>query len=162
MLDAPLTPFELRVVQALRGSKRLRVRVDDAIRDEASIADASISRGRARGGGRSSKAKGRTAVVNVRDLILATFPELGADDVLVKATSMGGCDAHLSPKAQFYFPAAIEVKNVEALNIWGALAQSKVNAHGRPYVVFFKRAQTEMFVALPAPDYLALLRKVNP
>ena len=109
--------------------------------------------GTARGGGQSSKAKGRSAVAIVADLLRLTF-HLGDGDVFVKATSQGGCDVHLSPLALDVFPFAIEVKNVEALNIWKALAQAQTNADGRTPIVFFKRARTQMYVALNAADFL--------
>jgi hypothetical protein len=115
-------------------------------------------RGRAKGGGRSSKAKGRNAVVKVKELLLRTF-ELNDDDILVKATSMGGCDIHNSPRAQKLFPFAIEVKNQESLNIWKALAQSTVNCKkGLSPIVFFKRAGSEMYVALRAEDFLEAVK----
>ena len=114
--------------------------------------------GRAKGGGRSAKAKGRSAAQVVRALILSQFPHLQPDDVLVKATSMGGVDLHLSPAAHRVFPFGIEVKNVESLNIWSALQQADANANERDGVVFFKRANTPMFVALKAEVFLLFLR----
>jgi len=113
--------------------------------------------GTARGGGQSSKAKGRSAVQQVRDLMLSVAPWLQPDDLLVKATSMAGVDLHLSPAAAKWFPFSIEVKCVEALNIWAALKQASDQAGGKPPIVFFKRARTEMYVALRATDLLSLL-----
>lgn len=113
--------------------------------------------GRARGGGQSSKAKGRTAVQQVRDLMLSVAPGLQPDDLLVKATSMGGVDLHLSPAAARWFPFAIEVKCVEALNIWAALKQAMDQSNGKPPIVFFKRAHSPLYVALRAEDLLTLL-----
>lgn len=118
--------------------------------------------GRAKGGGQSSKAKGREAVQQVRDLMLMVAPQLQPDDLLVKATSMGGVDLHLSPAAARWFPFAIEVKCVEALNIWAALRQAVDQSNGKPPIVFFKRARTELFVALRAKDLLNLLPWPNP
>jgi hypothetical protein len=116
-------------------------------------------RGRAKGGGQSSKAKGRSAVVRVRDLLQTTF-DLEPDDVFVKATSQGGCDIHMSPHAQAYFPFAIEIKNVEKLALWSALAQATVNAKKKnvPPVVFFKRSHSPLYVAFVAEDLLKFLR----
>lgn len=124
------------------------------------VANSKKSRGRARGGGQSSKAKGRRAVQEVRDLLLRLLPGLEADDFLVKATSMGGTDLHLSPAAQKYFPFGIEVKAVEALNIWAALAQARVNADKQalPPIVFFTRAHAPMYVALPAEVFVPFVR----
>jgi len=115
------------------------------------------SRGRAKGGGQSSKAKGRSAVlVVVAQLRQALGVEEG--DVFVKATSQGGCDIHLSPAALKRFPFSVEVKNEERLSIWAALRQAEVNAApGRPPILFFKRAGSLLFVALTAAEFLRWL-----
>lgn len=115
--------------------------------------------GHARGGGRSSKAKGRAACLIVAAMIREA---LGLDeaDVFVKATSQVGVDLHLSPRALAVFPYGIEVKGAESLNVWKALAQAGANADGRSPILFFKRARTEMFVALRAADFLQVLRDV--
>jgi hypothetical protein len=113
-------------------------------------------KGTCKGGGQSSKAKGRIAVATVRELLIQ-YLGLGEADVFVKATSQGGCDIHLSAMGRECFPYSIEVKNVEALNIWKALTQAKNNADELSPIVFFKRARTPMFVALPAEEFLALL-----
>lgn len=110
--------------------------------------------GRAKGGGRSSKAKGRAAVVLVADAIRARFA-LEVEDVFVKATSQVGCDLHLSPLAILRFPYSIEVKACESFNAWKSFAQADANATGaNPPILFFKRARTELFVMLRASDFL--------
>jgi hypothetical protein len=98
-------------------------------------------------------------VALVREHLLKTFG-LEDDDILVKATSSGGCDIHMSPHAQRFFPFAIEVKSVEALSIWSALAQAEVNAQKKkaPAVVFFKRANSSLYVAFKATELLAHLK----
>jgi hypothetical protein len=115
------------------------------------------SRGRAKGGGQSSKAKGRAAVL----VVAATLRHaLGLEegDVFVKAGAQGGCDLHLSPAALRRFPFSIEVKNDERLAIWAALRQAELNATPlRPPVLFFKRANSPQFVALSAADFLRCL-----
>lgn len=139
-----------RVVAAIR-----------AVLDEhKAIASRSKKRGHARGGGQSSKAKGRTAVQLTREYLLRTF-DLDEDDILVKATSMGGCDLHLSPHAQSWFPFAIEVKNQEKMNVWAAFAQAEANGKkkGHPPVLFFKRARTPLYVAFAASDLLDHLKE---
>lgn len=114
------------------------------------------STGTAKGGGQSSKAKGRVAVQLVRSLLLSAYPALEPDDILVKATSMGGCDLHLSPAALKLFPFAIEVKCQESLQIWAALRQATENAGTRPPILFFKRARTDLYVALRARDFVGV------
>lgn len=114
----------------------------------------------ARGGGQSSKAKGYRHMCAIRDLLLASYPMLHPDDVLVKAGSMGGVDLHLSPAAQTHFPFAVEGKAVESLNIWAALHQAKANVRIGPEgvaltpIVFFTRAGARIYVALAAEDFL--------
>ncbi len=83
---------------------------------------------------------------------------LAEGDVLVKATSQGGCDIHLSPLAASRFPFSIEVKNKENLNVWKALAQAQANATAdRPPVLFFKRAHSALYVALSAEEFMRVL-----
>lgn len=130
-------------------------------KDHLEVTRSSKRRGRARGGGQSSKSKGRKAVQDVQNLLLGHFFNLAEDDIFVKATSQGGCDLHMSPAARAHFPFAIEVKCVESLNIWKALAQASVNAIPKkdPFVVFFKRAHSPMYVAMRADAFLDLLPK---
>lgn len=117
-------------------------------------------RGKAKGGGQSSKAKGRAAVVRLRDLIVEKLG-IPADAMMVKATSMPGVDLYIAPEHRTKCPFSIEMKCVEALNIWGALAQAQENVdHGVP-VVFFKRSGTQMFVALDAETFLEMQAKLN-
>lgn len=113
---------------------------------------------RARGGGASSKAKGRSFMVRVAELLTERLG-LSPGDVFVKATSQIGCDLHLSPAAEKVFPFSVEGKNVETLNIWAALQQAESNAsEGRPAVVFFTRAHHGTYVAMRAEVFLAELR----
>lgn len=114
--------------------------------------------GHARGGGQSSKAKGRAGVVTTAEM-LRTALDLEPGDVWIKATSQLGADIHLSPKAIALFPYAVECKCVESLNIWKALAQAETNATGDlTPIVFFKRARTTMYVALRARDFLQRIK----
>lgn len=54
----------------------------------------------------------------------------------------------------------VEAKNVERLNIWSALAQSKrdseTDGNGDIPAVFFKRNHTGWYVAVPLPDFVRL------
>lgn len=113
---------------------------------------------RARGGGASSKAKGRSFMVRVAGLLTERLG-LSPGDVFVKATSQAGCDLHLSPAAEKAFPYSVEGKNVESLNIWQALQQAESNAsEGRPAIVFFTRAHHETYVAMRAEVFLERIR----
>lgn len=151
----PLTTLARKALLAGVPAKDIAQALRQLREEKLTVQHACKRRGRAKGGGQSSKAKGRTAVVAVRDLLLRSF-QLQDDDLLVKATSQGGCDLHLSPHAQKFFPFGIEVKSAEALSIWSALAQADVNAKKKnlPPIVFFKRAHSELFVALKASDLM--------
>jgi hypothetical protein len=97
-------------------------------------------------------------VQQFQQALLAVAPWLTPDDIFVKATSQTGVDLHFSPRAREWFCYATEVKCVEALNIWAALKQAEANASvGHPPLVAFKRAHTEMYVALRLPDFVRLL-----
>ena len=102
---------------------------------------------------RSAKHKGRRFQAAVRDLILARFPQLGDDDVTAVVRSESGADIRLSPRAQQVFPYSVECKNVEHLNIWGALAQAEANTkEGTTTLLVFGRNRMEPYVAVPLAD----------
>lgn len=133
--------------------------ITDALRalknEHAAVQSLAKRRGRAKGGGQSSKAKGRAAVVLTQKALLDAYG-LCEGDIFVKATSQGGCDVHLSPKALQHFGFGIEVKCSENLNIWKAIAQARINADKKklPFALFFKRANTPLFVAFDANQIL--------
>ena len=113
----------------------------------------------------SCKAKGRKLQQEVRDLVLAAFPELEADDV--RSTSMGasGADLLLSPAARRVFPYYVEAKNVESLNIHAAIRQategaSKAKSLASPLVVFRKN-NTPTYAAIRFDQLLVLLQRAN-
>ena len=120
-----------------------------------------VSHKKARGGGASSKAKGRKLMVRLAELITSVH-RLGDGDVFVKATSQAGCDLHMSPLADERFPFSVEGKNVERLDIWAAIRQANDNATPeRPAVVFFTRAHHPIYVALSAEVFLELTRRAQ-
>ena len=123
----------------------------------------------------SAKAKGRRLQQEVRDAVLAAFPQLEPDDV--RSTSMGasGADLLLSPAARRLFPYYTECKNQESLNIWVALEQAargvyrhSVDAEpGHPLVqivggvtplLVFRRNRTPTYAAMPWDHFLQLLK----
>jgi hypothetical protein len=83
----------------------------------------------------SAKQKGRLLQQKVRDVILATFTELEADDV--KSTSMGagGADVQLSPAARRLFPFEIECKSLAAVGVYKFYDQAKTHGKHEPLVV---------------------------
>lgn len=103
--------------------------------------------------GKSSKAHGKRGELSlVHALRHAGFPEVrrtaqycgkaGTSDV----TGLNGIH--------------VEVKNVERLNIWEALLQSKrdseADGNGDISAVFFKRNRSGWYVALPLSDFIRL------
>lgn len=112
----------------------------------------------------SAKAKGRRAQQEVRDAILAAFPTLEPDDV--RSTSMGasGADLLFSPAARKLFPFYVECKNVEALNIWKALAQAEAGSQrgaGLHELVVFRRNHSPLYAALSFDQFLKLLQRAH-
>lgn len=109
----------------------------------------------------SAKAKGRKLQQEIRDAVLAAFPELEPDDV--RSTSMGasGADLLLSPAARKLFPFYVEAKCVESLNIHAAIRQAvdgatKAKSTAWPLVVFRKN-HTPTYAAISFDLLLALL-----
>lgn len=107
----------------------------------------------------SAKAKGRRACAELREGLLAIAPSLLADDIRVTPSGVTGEDLWLSPRAQEMFPFAIECKNVEKLNIWDAIKQSREHAKksGRTPLVAFTKNHEEMQVAMSLKVFLSLL-----
>jgi hypothetical protein len=107
----------------------------------------------------SCKAKGRRAQQEVRDAILAAFPHLEPDDV--RNTPMGtqGEDILLSPAARKVWPFYTEIKNVERLNIWDAIAQA--SGKGRPPAVVFRKNATKPMIAVELDVFLRILRRAD-
>lgn len=107
---------------------------------------------------KGAKAKGRRAAVEVKKLILQLFPELTEDDVIVSSSGQTGEDLILSARARGVLPISIECKNVEALNIWKALAQAEGNSKNWAPILMFRRNNTKMYAAIDAAELLALYR----
>jgi len=108
----------------------------------------------------SAKAKGRRLQQEVRDAILAAFPELQPGDVRSTSMGAGGEDILLSPAAFRCVPFAIECKNQEALNVWTALQQAAEHSVMDGLLVF-KRNKSPTYVALQLDHFLALLKEAR-
>lgn len=107
----------------------------------------------------SAKAKGRKLQNEVREKLLAAFPDLHPDDVKCAIMGESGRDLHLSPAAQKHFPYAVECKNTEKIAIWAALEQAEANRTEalRPLVIF-RRNRSRVKVALDFEDFLEMLK----
>lgn len=110
---------------------------------------------------KARKAKGRALQNAIAEDIRSLFPALDGTDVKVAIMGETGVDVHLSPHAKSLFGNwAIEAKNQEALNIWGAMAQAESNAvkeSAKP-VLFFKRNRSDTYVVLRKEDFFELVR----
>lgn len=110
----------------------------------------------------SCKAKGRRACLELAELLLKYCPDLKPDDIRVTSSSACGEDILLSPKAREIYPYAIEVKNVEKLNVWKAYEQARTHLKQTPErivpILAFKRNRSDMLVCLNVEDFLWLTR----
>ena len=107
----------------------------------------------------TAKAKGRTGQQEIRDALLATFPELTQDDI--RSTTMGdtGEDIKLSTAARKLIPASIEVKRrksgLKTIYDW----MTQASKHGTdPPAVFFRADRSPWLVVVDLNTYLELLR----
>lgn len=53
----------------------------------------------------------------------------------------------------------VEVKRVERLDLYGAMAQSRHDAHGKVPIVAHRRNRSEWLVTLPAGDWFEMYRE---
>jgi hypothetical protein len=106
----------------------------------------------------SCKSKGRRAAQELQEKLLAAQPDLTHNDIRVTPSSVTGPDLMMSEAALKKYPYAVEVKNVEKLNVWAAFEQAKSHAVGTDLkpVLFFKRNRSEMLVVLRVEDFLWL------
>lgn len=109
----------------------------------------------------SAKAKGRRLQQEVRDAILAAFPDLEPGDVRSTSMGAGGEDILLSPAAYRRVPFAIECKNQEALNVWAALQQAADHSPQENGLLVFKRNKSPVYVALRLDHFLDLLKEAR-
>lgn len=105
----------------------------------------------------SAKAKGRRLQTEVQTKLVEKFATLEPDDVRVAIMGESGEDLKLSPAARRVFPYSIECKNVEKLNIWGALEQAESNSGKHEPLLIFKRNRSKIYVALEFDHFLKLV-----
>tara|TARA_R100001230_G_C5565935_1_gene89137 strand:+ start:125 stop:475 length:351 start_codon:yes stop_codon:yes gene_type:complete len=108
---------------------------------------------------RASKAKGRRLQNFLRDLLRKTFTNLEEDDIKSQIMGMSGEDIVLSPAAKKTIPYSFECKNVEKLNVWKAIEQSKNNCENREPVVIIKRNRTDVYAVIRAEHLIDLIHK---
>lgn len=107
----------------------------------------------------SCKQKGRRAAQELQEALLSYAPDLTENDIRVTSSSVPGPDLLLSEAALKKYPLAVEVKNVESLNVWKAFEQAKTHAEGsnlKPLLAF-KRNRSDLMVCLKASDFLWLI-----
>jgi len=106
----------------------------------------------------SAKAKGRRACQELKSLILATYPQLGPNDVIVASSGQTGEDLIFSPKARELLPLSFEVKNREQLNIWKTHEQAKANAGDSFPAIAFTRNRHPLYISMEINDFFKLLK----
>jgi len=109
----------------------------------------------------SAKAKGRKLQQWVRDLILATWPKLSADDV--HSTSMGsnGEDLQLSPAARQRFPYSVECKARASIGIYSFYDQAKANAGKHEPLLVVRANRRNALVVVDAEHFFTLIKKLD-
>jgi hypothetical protein len=110
---------------------------------------------------RTGKAKGRLGQQEIRDRLLAEFPEFEPDDI--KSTTMGdsGADIQLSPAARKRLNLAIEVKRRKDMGktFYDFMDQAKGHVkHGEDPVVFFRSDRKPWLVVIDIDHFMKLLR----
>jgi hypothetical protein len=112
---------------------------------------------------KSNKAKGRTGQQEIRDKLLAAFPDLEAGDIKSAIMGENGADIQLSPAAYRKMPLSIEVKRrkspLKTVHDW--LEQARTHTVGSP-VVFYRADRGEWLTILPTDDYIKLLQDWKP
>lgn len=109
----------------------------------------------------SAKSKGRRLVQALRNTLLETFPTMQPDDLVVTPSGVTGEDLRMSPFARLMVPFSFEAKNVERINIWDAIKQSRLHTmktKAWPAVVFSRNREPEPWVAIPMSVFAKLLR----
>lgn len=95
----------------------------------------------------SAKAKGRRCAQRVRDILIDHL-SLSEDSILVTSSGAHGPDLTLTGQARSAFPFAIECKNQERLNIWGAIEQAERNAKDLTPMVIITRNRSKMYAVI--------------
>ena len=73
----------------------------------------------------------------------------------------GSCDGGSPDVIHDLEGVHFEVKWVERLNVWDAMAQAKLDCGGNVPVVAHKRNGTGWLVTMPVEDFLAMLGKMD-
>jgi len=106
----------------------------------------------------SCKAKGRRLQQQVRDKILSCFDHLTLDDVRSTSMGAGGEDVQLSTEARRCVPFSFECKNVEKLNVWGAIDQAKDNCpKGSDPVLIMKKNGRDAYAVIHMDAFFELI-----
>jgi len=106
----------------------------------------------------SAKAKGRGFQYKTRDIFLAGAEELEPDDIRSNPMGAHGEDLLMSPAARKIYPYSVECKNVEKLNIWGAIKQAKAHGEHAPLVAFTKNHE-DIYVCISIKEFMELHRR---
>lgn len=111
----------------------------------------------------SAKAKGRRLAARLRERFLKALPGLAPGDITVTPSGVQGPDLYFSPKTLEIAQYAVECKNVEKINIWGALKQCEDNAETLSLepLLCFSRNRSPDYVVVRAEHFFDLVEKAN-
>lgn len=107
-----------------------------------------------------ARAKGQRLQKWIRDLILATWPELEPDDVRNTASGQTGEDVQLSPAARKKVPYQIEAKNKARSQLHSYWSQAKTHGKHEPMVIVHMD-RSDTLVTVEAEHFFKLLRELD-
>ena len=112
----------------------------------------------------SAKAKGREfqkliarGLAQVLGLVYGTDQDVGS-----RGMGQQGTDIVMSAEARRRFPYAVECKNQETVNLWGAVRQARANCpEGMSWLVAIKKNRERPIIVMDWVAFLELVRDAN-
>lgn len=106
----------------------------------------------------SRKARGRKLQQYVANLIRDVF-HLGSRDAWSRSMGSPGTDVVLSEAAHKVLPVAIECKNQQRLDWWGAWEQAKANTEkGEVTLLVVKKNRSDVLAVVELEEFLRIAR----
>jgi len=108
----------------------------------------------------SAKAKGRLLQKWFRDVLITV---LGLNESDLESRPMGsqGEDIIIGNESRARFPYSTECKNQEAVNVWKAYDQAKMNSGPYEPLLIIKRNRSIPLAIVDAKHFVELVRKSN-
>ena len=108
----------------------------------------------------SAKNKGRRLQQWVVQM-LVDYLDVDPKDVESRPMGSGGVDVIMGVQTQAIFPYAVECKNVEKLNVWGAYDQAEANCEGMVPLVIMKKNGRKPLAVVDAEHFFDLQSIIN-